>query len=509
MLEPWGLALGAAIVFGALLGWPALIVMAALVVIAQVIRGQVNVSFLMLVVAFAALGAARAAMTTEPAVPDDLAASTGAQVRVESLPRSSAAGDTVLVAVRELVFEDMSQTSDNLVVLATLPEGELAAIGDRLEVDWSVDSLDVIDPGYASYVRSRGAVAVARIWRVTDRDNGLTAVHRLVDLRHRIGDQMREALPGDAGALAVGIVTGDDSQLSDAAQDAFQRTGTTHITAVSGSNVAMILAIWNLVIPAGRNRRLAVIQVVIIVSIWLYAVLVGLEPPALRAAIMASLILLASRSGRRPDLLTLLWLTSGAMVLWNPDTVRMVGFWLSVVATGAIVMRLPQQPGAGRKGMLRGLLEGVALAQVATLPISIMAFGTWSLTSVLANALLAPLMWLAFPLCFALALIVLTAPWIAPVVAVAALIPLNLALQLVSVISSTMPPLDFENAGLAGVLAVTAPCACGLVLLSSETPRWAAMVSEAWRARPVAVGMVLIGPIAGVLAGLLIVLAGA
>lgn len=503
------MAIGAAIVCGALLGWPAPLVMAALVVIAQVIRGRANAVFLVVVVTFTILGAGRAAMEQPPVVPADLAIATGADVHVDSLPRSSATGETVLVSVRQLDFDTTTRPGNDIVVLATLPEGERAAPGDRLAVRWSVEPLQVVDPGYALYVRSRSAVAVARVWQVTDRDQGAVAWRGLVDLRGLVGDRMRQALPGDAGALAAGIVTGDDSLLSEAAQDAFLRTGTTHITAVSGSNVAMILAIWNLVVPAGRRRRLIVVQSVIIVSIWLYAVLVGLEPPALRAAIMASLILLASRGGRRPDLLTLLALTSGAMVVWNPDTVRMVGFWLSVVATGAIVMRLPSQPGAGRTSMLRGLLEGVALAQLATLPISIMAFGSWSLTSVLANALLAPLMWLAFPLCFALALIALAAPWVAPIVAIAPLLPLNLALQVVSVLSSTMPPLDFENAGLVGVVAIAVPCIIGITLLSSETPRWGRIVAESWRSRPIATGLILIGPALGVLTGLLIVLAGA
>ncbi len=507
MNEPWGLALGAAVVSGALLGWPALLVMAAFVTVAQVIRGRFNPVFLLVVVGFAALGAVRAVLQDEPVVPTDLATSTGAEVRLESLPRSTAAGESVLVSVSEFVFDASIRPGDDLVALARLPEGERAAPGDRLSVRWSIEPLELIDPGYGSYVRSRGAVANAWVWQVTERDVGSPALHRLVDVRHRIGDGMRAALPGDAGALAAGIVTGDDSHLSEAAREAFLLTGTTHITAVSGSNVAMILAIWNLLVPAGRNRRLIVVQGVIIVSIWLYAILVGLEPPALRAAIMASLILLAGRSGRRPDLLTLLALTSGAMVLWNPDTVRMVGFWLSVIATGAIVMRLPQAPGAGRRSNVRGLLEGVALAQVATLPISVMAFGTWSLTSVLANAMLAPLMWLAFPLCFTLAFVVLAAPWVAPLVAILPLVPLNLTLEVVGVLASTMPPLDFENAGPAGALAITVPCAIGIVLLSRETPRWAALVAASWRARPLVVGMVLIGPVVGIVSAVLAVLA--
>lgn len=506
MSEPWGLGLGAGIVLGALLGWPALVLASALVIAVQAIRGRLDLTFLLLVVLCASVGAARATMHDVPDVPPDLAESTGARLRVQSLPRTSASGESVLVSVRELVFESGSRPGGDLTVLAWLPTGERAAPGDTFDVAWTIDPLEVVDPGYGSYLKSRGAVAVGRIWWVSDRTEGSVFLHRLVDLRHRIGDGLQAVLPGDAGALAAGIVTGDDSGLSDPAREAFLRTGTTHITAVSGANVAMVLAIWNLAIPAGRNRRLLVVQGTIIVSIWLYAALVGLEPPALRAAIMASLILLAGRFGRRPDLLTLLALTSAGMVLWNPDYVRMVAFWLSVVATGAIIMRVPTAPGTGWKLLSRGTLEGVALAQIATLPIILVTFGTWSLSSILANGILTPLLWLTFPLCFVLAAIVVVIPWIAPVAAIVPLIPLEVALGIVTILGSAMPPLDLHNAGLAGVVAIGLPCIVGLALLSTESRRWGAIVAARWRLQPVVVGAALIGPGLGLLAGLLIVL---
>jgi len=411
-----------------------------------------------------------------------------------------------LVSVETLAFESGSRPADDLIVLAWLPDGERVVPGDRFEVGWSVDPLEVVDPGYGSYVESRGAAAIGHIWWLSSRSDGPAFYRRLINLRHRVSDGLQTVLPGDAGALAAGIVTGDDSGLGESARDAFLRTGTTHITAVSGSNVAMLLAIWNLVIPAGRNRRLLVVQGLIIVSIWLYAILVGLEPPALRAAIMATLILLASRFGRRPDLLTLLALTSAGMVLWDPNYVRMVAVWLSVVATAAIIMRVPTAPGVNWKPVSRGMVEGVGLAQIATLPIVLSTFGTWSLTSVLANGLLSPLMWLAFPLCFVLAAIVVVVPWVAPIAALLPLIPLEISLSIVQILGAAMPPLDLHNAGLAGVVAVAVPCLAGLALLGANPKRWGGIAASQWRRRPVAVGALLIGPALGFLVALLIVL---
>ncbi len=503
MTESWGLSIGAAIVLGAWLGPAAVVIMMISVLALQLLRQEFNVLFLIVVSACCLAGALRMAATEPPVAPPGLAESTGAIVRVDSLPRSSASGDSVVVLVSKLTTETASTEVPSFSVLIWLPAGQQVAPGDILTVGWSVDSVGTVSPGFGRYVNAQGAAGVARVWWVNVDDRGSSFIHGLVHLRSRISQGLQDVLPGDAGALAAGIVTGDDSGLSDETRDNFLATGTTHITAVSGSNVAMVLAIWNLVIPAGRNRRLLAIQFLIIVSIWAYAILVGLEPPALRAAIMASLVLFGSRFGRRPDLLTLLVLTSAAMVLWNPAHVRLVGFWLSVVATGAIITRVPSSTGIGWKATGRGMIEGVALAQIATLPIILWTFGTWTVTSVIANALLAPLMWATFPLCFMLAAVVLVAPFLAPLMAVVPLIPLNLSLQIVGALSSAAAPFDIQNAGVAGLIAVIVPCVIAGALLSRDARRWGAIVAKRWADQPALVASALIGPLAGVMVALL------
>lgn len=506
MSEPWGLGLGAAFVLGAALGLPGVLLVTAVAAVAQAVRGRRHVVFLAAIALFATLGLARVASGGEAQSPASLGDSTGGQVRVTTLPRSARSGEMALLAVDTLRIDDQTIEIGDVTVLGTFPVGERLAPGDRLDVEWYAQPLEMLDPGYGSYVASLGAQGTARVGWVPRRDEGSSFLHWLVDLRFRIGDNMRAALPGDPGALASGLVTGDDSRLSERAVDAFRQTGTSHITAVSGANIAMLVAIWNLVIPAGRNRRLLGVQMVVIGSIWLYAVLVGLEPPALRAGIMASLMLLASRSGRRSDVLTLLALTSAALVLWNPDYVRMTGFWLSVVATGAIVSRIPTEVEAGWRSMLRATFEGVVLAQVATLPIVLASFGTWSLTSIAANLILAPIMWLAFPLSFLLAAIVLLAAPVAPLVGWLVGLPLRLTLVVVDSLAGMAAPLDFISTGAAGVLAVGLPCVVVLALMSVDLRRWEPMLADSRNRWPMPAWAMAVGPAVGlVLAGIVIV----
>ena len=59
-------------------------------------------------------------------------------------------------------------------------------------------------------------------------------------MRAEMSESLRRLVPGDAGALLAGLVVGDDSALSRERETAFTNSGTTHLTAVSGSNLALI-----------------------------------------------------------------------------------------------------------------------------------------------------------------------------------------------------------------------------------------------------------------------------
>jgi len=480
--------------------------MLVIVVAAQAIRGVRNPLVIAVAVVMVLAGAGRAAMGPEPRVPDGLATFTGATVTIDSIPKTSKRGASMLVTVVALERDGVDVPTDPFPVLLSVTGQHDLAPGDRLAVRWSVTPADALSPGFARYARAQGALATALAWNVTIIDQGPDTWHVLMRLRSRISDRLASALPGDAGALAAGIVTGDDTRLSPAADRAFLRTGTSHITAVSGSNIAMVLAIWYLVLPAGKTRRLLALQVAMIASIWVYAILVGLEPPAVRAALMATLIIVGSRFGRRPDPITILALTSAAMVLWNPRYVEMVSFWLSVVATAAIFSRIPVERSGTWQSAVREVATGVLLAQVATLPIVLAVFGGWSVAGVLANLLLAPLTWLAFPLSFALAFVALAAPWLAGLLGWAPMVPLQLTLTLVDSLSVSIPMLSLGNAGAAGVVAVSLPALLLGLLLVRDTYRWAPMARDRWRVNPWPMAVTVAGPAIGVAVAMMVLL---
>lgn len=501
MNSAWGILIGSGLIAGVWLGPAAVPSMLIITLIATLIRGEISVMAPAVVVVATMIGVLRGAAPEPGLPPDGLVASTGGVGTVTSLPSPSPSGERVLVHVETIDGAEAGRDSVDFMAMLWLPEGTEAAPGDRLTMTWSIENASEIAPGFGSYVRSQGAEAVGFVWTIGDLEPGGSWVRWLVDLRRTLSIRFSAVLPGDTGALASGIVTGDDSGLSDMANDAFLRTGTSHITAVSGSNVSMLLALWNLMVRPGRFRRMVIVQVAIIASIWLYAVLVGMEPPAVRAALVASLGLMAVRGGRHPDPMTLLFLASAVLVMWDPRATGMVSFWLSFVASAALIGRLPADSGTGWGAGLQAIGSGVLFAYLATLPIVLAVFGSWSVSAVVANAALAPLMSLAFPLSFLLGFVVLVTPGAAGIVAWIPGILLQAALATVRVLSGAASPLEFRTTGWPAIVPVGMVCLILTLSFSQDGRRWGALVCRRWDASRTIVVAVAVATVMGALAG--------
>jgi competence protein ComEC len=219
----------------------------------------------------------------------------------------------------------------------------------------------------------------------------------LLDLRTTLEGRLRSALPEPAASLVAGVVLGGRAGFSPDLRDALAATGTGHIVAVSGFNVVVLAAAMRMALVPIVGQRWALLPMALVV--WLYAVLVGAPPSAIRAAIMVSFVFLAQAVGRLPDPITVLALTAATMVAWDPSTLTNLGFQLSVAATAGLVLftariadRLPHLPVPAIPGRLVREPLAVALAaQLATLPIILGTFHTLSTVAPVANVLIGPL----------------------------------------------------------------------------------------------------------------------
>ncbi len=214
-------------------------------------------------------------------------------------------------------------------------------------------------------------------------------------MRQRLRDSVAP-LPEDARGLVPGLVVGDTSLTPADLTDAMAATGMTHLSAVSGSNVAIVLgAVVVLCQLLGLPRRwwppLALLALVG------FVILCRPEPSVLRAGAMGVVGLLAMSASRRRASLPALAAAVLVLLCLDPWLSRSAGFALSALATlGLVVFARPWGAAIGARLPSRCAVLGHAVAiplaaQVVCAPVIVLLQGSISTVAVLANLLAAPL----------------------------------------------------------------------------------------------------------------------
>ena len=190
-------------------------------------------------------------------------------------------------------------------------------------------------------------------------------------------------LADERRALYLGLVMGDDRLQPLGQKLRFNASGLTHLLAVSGQNVAFVLAVARPVLQAFgyRGRFIGLLGVLVV-----FAVITRLEPSVLRATVTAGITAWAAMTGRERTGITVLCLAVIALIGIDPFLVDSVGFQLSVAASGGILLigpaverRLP-----GPSWLVAPMSVTVA-AQIGVSPLLIMYFGPVSGASIPAN----------------------------------------------------------------------------------------------------------------------------
>lgn len=201
-------------------------------------------------------------------------------------------------------------------------------------------------------------------------------------LRQKLVLLFSKTLPSPSSSLLLGVIFGIKEQMPKDFTNNLRTSGVFHVIAASGMNVTLMGGFISVGLAFFLKRQIAI--GLSILGIVFYAVLAGLEPSIIRASIMGILVFSAQIMGRQTLAVNGLSLAGFSMLFTDPSLISDVGFQLSFVSTLGI---LYIKPVFGKKSIVGSEVLTTIAAQIASLPILLANFGTYSIYSVLVNGL--------------------------------------------------------------------------------------------------------------------------
>ena len=243
--------------------------------------------------------------------------------------------------------------------------------GDKLRVEGRISEPPELDGfDYAAYLARQGIVEVLDASRVTliREGEGSVFYRSLFGFRRRLAASIAAVVPEPQAALGQATLLGLRRNIPQDLNEAFRRTGTAHLLAISGLHVGVLLGISLAASAAllGRKHHLHLIAPLLV--IWLYGLLSGMSPSATRACIMGSVYLASLAFGRQRGSLAPLGVAAALMVAVSPSIVYSISFQLSFAAIAGIAafsdafgdgLRPPIERLIGRRSLLRAPLAGI------------------------------------------------------------------------------------------------------------------------------------------------------
>jgi competence protein ComEC len=246
--------------------------------------------------------------------------------------------------------------------------------------------------GFDGYLVGKGITGRLRLFDLVARGPPRNPALRLANaVRDAFRRGVRTALPPRTGGLLRGLAIGDTDGMNPEVEEDFRASGLSHLLAVSGSNVAVVIApVLALASRFGlRPGRRAVLGAA---AVGLFALVTRWEPSVLRASAMAAIALAALWSGRPRRVGPALAVAVLGLLVLDPGLAGSLGFQLSVAATAALgamagpmTERLPFLPRP-----VAAAAAATIAAQVGATPLLLLAFGTVPTVTLLANVLAFP-----------------------------------------------------------------------------------------------------------------------
>jgi len=300
--------------------------------------------------------------------------------------------DTYSGVVKELLVTDYQQKAK--VRLDSPSKGNLniylgvdkrIMVRDRITFTGEVSYPKEDRQGYYLQQKLLGSIYKAEI---LEREDGKGVLRGLFLIRERIMSTLIFLYPQTKARFVAGILIGKSAGFSNEFLADLQKTGTTHLIALSGYNVTIVISIFLRLIERFFSKK--IVFVFAVLGVLAFVVMTGAEASVTRAAIMALLLLYERFFKSYFSFELIVCITALVMILYNPLTlVYDVGFILSFLALLGLVYIYPlfKVSSVGVLAWKENLFSTIS-AQLAVLPILFSTFETVSLISLVTNVLI-------------------------------------------------------------------------------------------------------------------------
>ena len=207
--------------------------------------------------------------------------------------------------------------------------GDYLELRGRLEAPEPLEDFDF--PAYLERQGIRSVMAFPEVELISE-GGGVRYRRWLSSARLALARSMERVVPEPQGAFGQAILLGIRDGIPDSMRDDFRRSGASHLLAISGLHVGMALALTMALSAWALGRRRGLYLILPLCAIWLYALLAGASPSAMRAAAMGTAYLAAVAVGRPRSLMPALALAALVMAVADPRVLFQVSFQLSFAA---------------------------------------------------------------------------------------------------------------------------------------------------------------------------------
>ncbi|MBU2228786.1 ComEC family competence protein [Patescibacteria group bacterium] len=269
--------------------------------------------------------------------------------------------------------------------------------GDQLEIKCNLETPEKIeDFSYDKYLSRFGIYSICYrpYIKIVSNNNGSAILAWLYSIKGGFVQTTNRLLPEPQASFLGGLLLGAKRGIPEGLMEDFNRTGTTHIVAISGYNITIIAVLMlSLCKNIGIPRKQAFW--VIIIALLFFMLITGAQASVVRAVIMGIVVLIAKQLGRLSRITNALILTAVIMLIINPKILIFdAGFQLSFLATMGLIYLSPLLEKLftwlPEKFQIKESFLATLSATIFTLPLILFQFGRLSIVALVVNVLILP-----------------------------------------------------------------------------------------------------------------------